>query len=74
MTRTPSNHQTRSKVSDAPREPCESTSNDATEPVKLIDTIPDTAPTVPRHRLLGPTTATPRRWVNDTRPANKRPT
>ena len=66
-------HQTTSKVSDALREQYDSKSKDPTEPPKLIADIPDAGSTVRRHQLLGPETATPRRWVNDARPDKKRP-
>ena len=66
-------HQTTSKVSDALREQYDSKSNDPTEPPKLIADILDAGSTVRRHQLLGPETATPRRWVNDARPDKKRP-
>jgi hypothetical protein len=35
--------------------------------------VSDAGSTVRRHQLLGPETATPRRWVNDARPDKKRP-
>ena len=66
-------HQTTSKVSDALREQYDSKSKDPTEPPKLIADILDAGSTVRRHQLLGPETATPRRWVNDARPDKKRP-
>lgn len=66
-------HQTTSKVSDALRERYDSKSKDSTEPPKLIADILDAGSTVRRHQLLGPETATPRRWVNDARPDKKRP-
>jgi hypothetical protein len=66
-------HQTTSKVSEALREPYDSKSKDPTEPPKLIADILDAGSTVRRHHLLGPETATPRRWVNDARPDKKRP-
>ena len=66
-------HQTTSKVSDALREQYDSKSNDPTEPPKLIADILDAGSIVRRHLLLGPETATPRRWVNDARPDKKRP-
>ena len=73
MTRKLASHETTSKVSDALREQYESSSKDPTEQPKLIDDILDAASTVRRHRLLGPETATPRRWVNGARPDKKRP-
>jgi hypothetical protein len=73
MTRKLSSHQTTSKVSDALREQYESKSKDPTERPKLIDDILDAGSTVGRHQLLGPETATPRRWVSDARPDKKRP-
>ena len=66
-------HQTTSKVSDALREQYDSKSKDPTEPPKLIADILDAGSTVQRHQLLGPETATPRRWVNDARADKKRP-
>ena len=66
-------HQTTSKVSDALREQYDSKSKDPTEPPKLIADILDAGSTVRRHQLLGPETATPRRWINDARPDKKRP-
>ena len=72
MTRKLSSHQTTTKVSDALREQYDSTSKDPTAP-KLIDNILDAGSTVPRHHLLGPETATPRRWVNNALPDHKRP-
>ena len=66
-------HQTTSKVSDALREQYDSKSKDPTEPPKLIAHILAAGSTVRRHQLLGPETATPRRWVNDARPDKKRP-
>ena len=66
-------HQTTSKVSDALREQYDSKSKDPTEPPKLIADLLDAGSTVRRHQLLGPGTATPRRWVNDARPDKKRP-
>ena len=66
-------HQTTSKVSDALGEQYDSKSKDPTEPPKLIADILDAGSTVRRHQLLGPETATPRRWVNDARPDKKRP-
>ena len=66
-------HQTTSKVSDALREQYDSKSKDPTEPPKLIADILNAGSTVRRHQLLGPETATPRRWVNDARPDKKRP-
>jgi hypothetical protein len=74
MTRTPPNHQTGSNLSDALREQHESKSKDPPEQAKLIDDTHDAGATVPRRRLLGPETATPRRWVNHARPDNERPT
>ena len=73
MTRQLSSHQTTSKVSDALREQYDSKSKDPTEPPKLIADLLDAGSTVRRHQLLGPETATPRRWVNDARPDKKRP-
>ena len=73
MTRKLSSDQTTSKVSDALREQYERESKDPTEQPKPIDDILDAASTVRRHQLLGPQTATPRRWVNDARPDKKRP-
>ena len=66
-------HQTTSQVSDALRERYDSKSKDPTEPPKLIADILNAGSTVRRHQLLGPETATPRRWVNDARPDKKRP-
>ncbi len=66
-------HQTTSKVSHALREQYDSKSKDPTQPPKLIAHILDAGSTVRRHQLLGPETATPRRWVNDARPDKKRP-
>ena len=66
-------HQTTSKVADALRERYDSKSKDPTEPPKLIADILDAGSTVRRHQLLGPETATPRRWVTDARPDKKRP-
>ena len=66
-------HQTTSKVSDALREQDDSKSKDPTEPPKLIADILDAGSTVRRHQLLGPETATPRRWVNDAWRDQKRP-
>ncbi len=66
-------HQTTSKVSHALREQYDSKSKDPTQPPKLIADILDAGSTVRRHQLLGPETATPRRWVNDARPDTKRP-
>ena len=68
MTRELSSHQKTSKVSDALREQYDSKSKDPTEPPMLIAAILDAGSTVRRHQLLGPETATPRRWVNDARP------
>ena len=73
MTRKLSSHHTTSKVSDALREQYESKSKDPTEQPRLIADILDFASTVRRHQLLGPETATPRRWVTDARPDKKRP-
>ena len=66
-------HQTTSKVSDPLREQYDSKSKDPTEPPKPIADILDAGSIVRRHQLLGPETATPRRWVNDARPDKKRP-
>ena len=57
-------HQTTSEVSDALREQYESKPQGPTEPPKLIVDIRDARSAVRRHQLLGPETATPRRWVN----------
>lgn len=73
MTRELSSHQTTSKISDALRERYDSKSKDPTEPPKLIADILGAGPAVRRHQLLGSETATPRRWVTDARPDNKRP-
>jgi len=66
-------HPTTSKVSDALREHYDSKSKDPTERPKLIADIVDAGSTLRRHQLLGPETATPRRWVNDAQPDKKRP-
>jgi hypothetical protein len=73
MTRKLSSDQTTSKVSDALREQYESKAKDPTEQPQLIDDILDAGSSVRRHQLLGPETATPRRWVKDARPDKKRP-
>jgi hypothetical protein len=55
------------KVSDALRERYDSKSKDPTEQPKLIDDIldADAGSSARRRELLGPKTATPRRWVKD---------
>ena len=66
-------HPRTSKVFDALREQSDSKSPGPSQPPKLIADILDAGSTVRRHQLLGPETATPRRWVNDARPDKKRP-
>lgn len=73
MTRKLSSLQTTSKVSDALRQQYDGKSEDPTKPPKLIADILGAGSTVRRHQLLGPETATPRRWVNDAGPDKKRP-
>jgi hypothetical protein len=53
------------KVSNALREQYDSKSKDPIERPKLIDGILDAGSSVRRRQLLGPATATPRRWVKD---------
>jgi hypothetical protein len=53
------------KVSDALREQYDNKSTDATEQPQLVDEILDAGSSVRRRHLLGPETATPRRWVKD---------
>jgi hypothetical protein len=66
-------HQTTSEVSDALRERYDSSSKGPIEPPRLVADVLDARSTVRRHQLLGPETATPRRWVNDAQPDRKRP-
>src|SRR5262245_3691760 len=53
------------KVSDALREHYNSKSTDPTDQPQLIDEVLDAGSSVRRRQLLGPETATPRRWVKD---------
>jgi len=53
------------KVSDALREQYDNKSKDATQQPQLVDEILEAGSSVRRRQLLGPETATPRRWVKD---------